>query len=149
MKNFRNIICVPLGITIFILGDYLLNLILYYATSSPILEFATGFFRDRPDIMQGNYTVLFNSLITLWISTYICPKSDNGKRYPLAILSVLLIPLYVFQMYGIFIWYGFSEGFFYYLISAILFTYTGFSIAFEGKFYRWLVKDYTKSTSQK
>lgn len=149
MRIFRNIICVPVGIFAFIIGDYLLNLILYYATSTPILEIATGFFRERPDIMQGTYTVLFNSLITLWVSTRICPKSVNGRRYPIAVLTVFLIFLYIFQMYGIILWYGFSEGLFYYLLSAIFFTYTGFSIAFQGKFFRWIVKDYTEFTSQK
>ncbi len=141
MRIFRNIICVPVGILVFIIGDYLLNLILYYATSSPILEIVTGFFRDRPDIMQGNYTVLFNSLITLWVSTHICPKSDSGKRYPIAFLSVFLIILYIIQMHKIFLWYGLSIGFFYYLLTAILSTYAGFSIAFNGKFFQRIIKD--------
>ena len=145
MKIFRNIICVPVGIIIFILGDYILNLVLYYITSANILEFITGFHRDRPDIMQGSYTVFFDSIITLWISTHIGPKSDSGKRYPIAFLSVLLIPLHIVQMYGIFFGYGLSEGLFYYLLSVIFFTYTGFSIAFQGKFFRWIVK----STSSK
>lgn len=128
---FRNILAVIVGLVVLFACDTILAPIFYLIAQIPILGDIIFFCGTSPVQIIANYSMWSGAAFTLLSSSAVALPNRKGHKPGMAVLAVLLMPLYFIQGRGLFVTYGFSFDLLVYIAGAVGAVVFAFSIAFS------------------
>ena len=128
---FRNILAVIVGLVVLFACDTILAPVLYIIAQIPILGDIIFFLGTSPVQIIANYSMWAGATFTILSASAIALPNRKGHKPGMAVLAVLLMPLYFVQGRGLFVTYGFSFDLLVYIAGAIGAVVFAFAIAFS------------------
>ena len=139
-----NILAVVVGLVVLFACDTILAPIFYLIAQIPIVGSVIFFLGTSPVQIIANYSMWSGAALTLMSASAVALPNRKGHKPGMAVLAVLLMPLYFLQGRGIFITYGFSFDLLMYIAGAVGAVVFAFAIAFSKEDY---VEDEKTTTS--